>query len=110
MTIPPYALDAVAAQSAAMAVFVELDTGLGMVRFWTGDGVYTTPDTLEWTGTGHLGEISAIEQATGDDAPEITLTLSGLDEDLQAAIADVSADIKGRMASIGVMHFSVDSA
>jgi hypothetical protein len=95
---------AVRAQSAGLlvsaALFAEFAFKSGTMRVWEGDGPLTRGG-FEWRGMGSrtdgmgnpLQSIDGLEQAVNGNAPQLNLTLSGVDATVVAAArADADAD------------------
>jgi hypothetical protein len=78
-------------------LFVELEFSGGTVRFWSGRGEMPF-DGKVWTGTGYLGGVSDIEEATEIKASGIRFTLSGLPGEVVAIALD--QDYQGRAARV----------
>lgn len=75
--------DEIVAEELRPFVAVEIEFDSGTSRAWSGYGTITI-DGNPYYGTGTLGAISAISESTENRASGITLTLSGIPDDLIA--------------------------
>jgi hypothetical protein len=76
------------------------------MQLWEGGtGTLRTLDGQEWHGTGTLGQIGDVEQATGGEAPTVDFTLSGIDPSIVAKAKQASSEVKNRPVSIYVQHY-----
>ncbi|WP_225768502.1 hypothetical protein [Inquilinus sp. Marseille-Q2685] len=110
--------DAVRAQAQGQhvvcALFVAFAFKSGDMRVWEGDGPIDRGG-FTWRGMGHrqdgagnpLQSIDGLEQAINGTAPQLTLTLSGIDQTVvTAAKQDADADeIEGRDLTIEIGFF-----
>lgn len=82
---------------------VELVFDGGTVRLWTGFGTLTW-DSKTWSGTGHLGSISVIEETSALEAKGIDMQLAGMPaETISLVLGEV---YQGRPARIWVGFLS----
>lgn len=88
-----------------LAYLCYLDFPSGEVRAWSGIGDLSW-DSETWTGVGNLGGISAVEEASGTEAPGVTVELSGIPSELLTL--GLIAGYQGRAARIWLAQF--DSA
>ncbi len=98
------------------ALFVTFDFKTAPMNVWEGDGP-PTRDGVDWRGMGHrqdgngnpLQSIEGLEQAINGTAPQLNLTLSGVDRTVVAAAKkDADADeIEGRDLIIRLGFFDV---
>lgn len=86
-------LAALAAESTAVALLVELQFGSGTVRLNSLDYDLTWSGQT-WLGAGRVGRVSAVEESEAIQAYGVTLSLSGVDASL-LAIA-LGEDYQGR--------------
>ena len=94
-----------------MARLAECDFSNGFGRYWEGGiGDLATSDGKVWKGTGGLGAISAVESAIGSTAPQITLTMSGIDTSLIGQVIAAENTVKGRDCTIYLQFFDADWA
>lgn len=85
-----------------LAVLAEFDFSGGITRYWSGKGDLVW-NTYTWLGLGNLGGISAIEEASGTQAPGVRFDLSGIPS---AAIAvALTDDYQGRSAKAWLVLF-----
>lgn len=96
---------ALAAETLAPIVMVELYFGSGAVRLWSGIGELVW-NTFTWYGVGALGKVGAIEETIEIRAVGAELTLSGVPLDLTAKdgrkLSEIALaeDWQGREANI----------
>lgn len=77
-----------------------LDFTTTPMRLWTGAGKLTSGG-FDWYGLGNLASISGLEQAVNGDAPETTITLSGIDAEIMAIARDQwEAEAKDREITV----------
>lgn len=69
----------------------------GALRLWTGYGDITW-DSKTWAGSGHLIDVSPIEETTGVTAPGVVFKLSGVPSSILALVD--GEDYQGRQVSI----------
>jgi len=74
-------LAALAGSELQCAFFVAANFASGPVYMWTGFGPITW-NGQTWIGTGSLGSVSPIDEASTVEAKGLTLTLSGIDSSL----------------------------
>ncbi|MGK9168033.1 hypothetical protein KXR53_17120 [Inquilinus limosus] len=101
-------------QQVDCALFVTFEFKSGPMRVWEGDGPLDRGG-FTWRGMGHrqdgmgnpLQSIEGLEQAINGTAPQMTLTLSGVDSTVvTAAKKDADADeIEGRNLIISIGFF-----
>lgn len=101
-------------QHVVCALFATFDFKSGPMRVWEGDGPLDRGD-FTWRGMGQrqdgqgnpLQAIEGLEQAVNGNAPQLNLTLSGVDSTVvQAARKDADADeIEGRDLTISLGFF-----
>lgn len=78
------------------------------VRVWTGNGVLKAAGE-QWSGLGGLGAIGALEQAMNGEAPEVTMSLSGLDSSILSIARDeFEAEAKDRLVVVYLQFFNQD--
>ena len=109
MSLFPETIQAYLAGRKVQATYlVKLDFLTTPLRVWTGNGILGTPATgEEWAGLGTLGGISGLEQAVNGQAPETTLTLSGIDKDLlNLALDDYDVEVRNRTATVFIQFFT----
>jgi hypothetical protein len=88
------------------ALFVEMIFDGGTVRLWTGYGNFTLNSHV-FTGAGHLGKISAVEETVGDvRANGVAFTLSGIDVPTIALC--LTEHFQGRPATVWLAFFNSD--
>lgn len=115
MSLFPGAIKAQAAGLHVVAsLFVTFDFKSGPMRVWEGDGPLDRGG-FTWWGIGHrqdgsgnpLQQIDGLEQAINGTAPQLTLTLSGVDAQVVAAARkDAAADeIEGRLLTVSIGFF-----
>ena len=63
--------------------FVEIGVSSGTLRLWSGYGTVNW-NSQDWSGVGHLGEISPITETTEIRADSLSLKLSGIPSDYLA--------------------------
>lgn len=91
------------------AFLVMFDFASGPMRVWRGTYRLTTNDGNSWSGLGQLGSITGVEQAVNGNAPEITLTLSGVDPDaIRKARDEFATEAKGRHVYVLIQFFGTD--
>lgn len=91
------------------ANLVKFDFASEAMRLWRDYGPLRTNDGAIWQGVGTLGNISGIEQAINGEAPEATVTLSGIDADVMHLARDeFASEVRGRMARVYVQFFGVE--
>lgn len=96
-----------ASERIGLAFLVRLGFIEGEIRLWNGSGdIIAGGET--WSGIGKLGGISSISSGGGDVAALVTLTLSGIDDEITARTAP-SADIRGRPVKIYLQFFAGDT-
>lgn len=106
--------DAVRAQATGQHVvamlYVTFDFKSGPMRVWEGDGPVTR-DSVDWLGFGQrtdgsgnpLQGIEGLEQAASGTAPQLTLTLNGVDSTIVAAARSGDPDeIEGRNLTVRI--------
>lgn len=101
-------------QHVVCALFVTFAFKKGALRVWEGDGPLERGG-FAWRGIGHrqdgqgnpLQSIEGLEQAVNGTAPQLTLTLSGVDSTVvEAARKDADSDeIEGRDLTIAIGFF-----
>lgn len=106
-------------QHVVCALFVRFDFKSGVMPVWEGDGVIERAG-LTWFGLGHrqdgfgnpLQSIDGLEQAINGQAPQLALTLSGVDARVVAAARkDADADeIEGRTITVSLGFFDAGQA
>lgn len=90
---------AVTADRVSPVAFVEAEFASGIVRMWSGVGAVTW-NGLEWLGVGSLGTISSMPEVSEVQAQSVTLSLSGIPNDL---LGDVLHEIRqGRPCRIWI--------
>jgi hypothetical protein len=97
------------------AFFFYFDVLPAPIAVWEGDGPLTR-EGVTWTGVGRrqdgsgnpLQAIDGLEEAMNGDAPELTMTLSGVDKTLMAAARVGAADgnVVGRKFKVSLGFFS----
>jgi hypothetical protein len=97
------------------AFFFYFDTLPDPVAVWEGDGPLTREGVL-WNGVGRrkdgsgnpLQSIEGLEEAMNGDAPELSMTLSGVDKSLMASARSDATDgnVEGRKLTVQVGFFS----
>jgi len=107
-----------AGQHVIAALFVTFAFKSGTLRVWEGDGPLDRGG-FTWRGMGHrtdgmgnpLQSIDGLEQAINGTAPQLSLTLSGVDATVvQAARKDADADeIEGRDLTVEIGFFDATS-
>lgn len=85
---------------------VTLAFASGDMHLWSGYGPLQSAGYV-WSGIGDLGDISGIELPAAN-APEATMTLSGVDPAMIAVALGEIHEWKGRLATVGVQHFTKD--
>ncbi|WP_343711914.1 hypothetical protein [Inquilinus sp.] len=102
-----------AGQHIICALFVTFDFKSGPMRVWEGDGPLTRGGH-DWRGMGHrqdkqgnpLQSIEGLEQAINGNAPQMTLTMSGVDSTVvTAATSDDPDEIEGRDLTVQIGFF-----
>lgn len=106
---PMAAAAQIAGMSVGCALYVEFAFKTATMRVWEGDGPLAR-QSVDWRGMGSrtdglgnpLQSIDGLEQAVNGSAPQLSLTLSGVDATVVAAArADADADeIEGRALSV----------
>jgi hypothetical protein len=107
----------VAAQAAGQhvicALFVTFGFASGPMFVWEGDGELNRED-IDWRGMGHrqdgngnpLQQIDGLEQAINGNAPQMVLTMSGVDSTVvTAASSDDPDEIEGRDLTVQIGFF-----
>jgi hypothetical protein len=79
---------------------VGLDFVSGWIGLWNGFGKLKTADGKIWLGLGGMGKVSGVAQSIGGKAPEIVLTLSGVDEAFAAKAKAEASEYYDRSAII----------
>lgn len=97
-----------AKQFVQMAVAVQLDLLNETLRLWRGQGGVTTNDGREWEGLGALGNISGLHFGYEAATNPITMTLSGLDNELAQVARDQESQMRGRTVSVYALLFDED--
>jgi len=92
-----------AGQIVNMAVAVELELLNETLRLWRGQGGVTTNDGREWEGLGAFGDISGLNFGYEAATDFVTMTLSGLNNELAQAARDQESQMRGRTASVYVL-------
>lgn len=77
-------ISALSSNTVRPIIFAELHFSSGVVYTHDGIGTYTW-GSQDWIGVGSFGSISSIQEGTEVSPYSITLTLSGLDEDMAGA-------------------------
>lgn len=104
-TVAAYLAD----QTVRMVRLVELEFADAPGRYWeTGTGPLVTLDGKTWQGTGSLVEISEIQIPIGDAAPQVSLSLSGVDPGLLPDVTAAETKVKGRPGTIYLQFFDED--
>ena len=81
------------------------------MRLWRGNYTLRTNDGNRWTGLGKWGSVSGIQQAVNGNAPEISFTLSGVDDEtLRKVREEFATEVRGRLAYVLFQFFGVDDA
>ncbi|MED5546206.1 MAG: hypothetical protein VYD90_13230 [Pseudomonadota bacterium] len=92
-----------------VAFLVLFDFTSAPVRLWRGSYTLRTKDGERWKGLGKLGSVSGIQQAVNGNAPEISFTLSGVDDEILRKVRqEFTAEVKGRHAYVLIQFFGVD--
>ena len=81
---PSTVLTALAANHVATVTFAKLEFSSGTLYLHNSIGTYTW-GSQSWLGTGDLGNVSSIEEASGASPYKITLSLSGVDSTISNA-------------------------
>lgn len=84
---------------------VWLDFLSGPIGLWNGYGRLKTKDGREWLGLGGFGSVSGVAQAIDGSAPEIKLTLSGVDETFAAKAKAEAPEYYNRGAMVFSQYF-----
>lgn len=91
--------------SASLLVFMDfLDAPK---RWWTEFGTLRAGG-YDWQGVGTLVSIEGLEAGVNLAAPGTTFTLSGLDPEVVALVANARERVKGRRVRVYIQFFSVD--
>jgi hypothetical protein len=97
----------IAAADVRAGVLAEIEFASGTVRAWTGVGILQW-NGYDWTGVGHLGGISPIEETSEVRAAGVALSLSGIPSALVAsALGDAE---RGRPVTVWLAFFDDDWA
>jgi hypothetical protein len=101
---------ALAGSRVDMEILVLFDFVTEPVRVWLGGtGQLRTNDGYLWDGLGRIGAVSGIEQAVNGEAPEVTFTLSGVDNQLvRLARDEFDTECKGRLITVLLQFFGTD--
>lgn len=91
-------------------VLVELDFLSGPVRVWNGFGRLRTLDDREWMGIGGLGSVSDTVQMFNGGAPELTMTVSGVDESFASKVRDEAEEYRDRVVRVYIQFFSLSDS
>jgi hypothetical protein len=92
------------------AQLVEIVFASQTVRLTTLDADLTLPDATTWRGLGRIASISSVEQPSGEGAPSVSLSLSGLDQTLFSAFLASETEARNRPVKIGLAVWSGDDA
>lgn len=87
------------------AFLFKFDFAGGTQRFWDGAG-YLSADGHDWLGFGEMLSVSGLEQSRGMSAPQVTFTLSGVDENLLAVAVNGAVEATGRPVSVYLQFLS----
>lgn len=79
---------------------VELMFASGPMGLWNGFGTLKTKDGKIWLGFGGAGRISGVAQSIKGSAPELKLTLSGVDKTFAAKAKGEAAEYYDRAAIV----------
>ena len=104
------ASDHVAAQEIPFAVLLELDFDTDPVNVWSGVGDLVW-DGKTWTGTGAMGSLSSVSEATDLTDTVIKATLSHLDAAIMPDLVSevIEMDPVGRSYTIYLAFFNADN-
>ncbi|PZQ18957.1 MAG: hypothetical protein DI565_00705 [Ancylobacter novellus] len=101
--------EAIAAQLAGETIrrglLVEFDFASGVKRVWNGEGALQTSDGKIWEGLFGLGSVSGLAQAINGSAPEILLSVSGVDPDFANRVKGESAEYLNRAVIVFSQFF-----
>jgi hypothetical protein len=106
----------IAAKLAGLSCFaaplIEMHFTSGIVRTWSGIGLLKSTDGREWLGNGGLISVSDVNAAAGFFASALTVTLSGVPDDLDGIynklfVADQS-EYRYRRIVVLVQNFGSD--
>lgn len=87
---------------------VKLDFTSAPMYLWNGNGLLETGG-IKWEGLGGLGNIDGLEQAVNGEAPEATITLSGIDSETVLKTAqEFETEVRGRKAIVYMQFFQPD--
>lgn len=95
-------LTALGGETLFRALLVTMEFTSETMRVWQGEGRLNLGGDGIFLGMGRFGEISAVEQPVAGAAPQISLSLSGVDEDIVAMALASEAEVKGRPITIAI--------
>lgn len=95
-------LTALGGETLFRALLVTMEFTSETMRVWQGEGRLDTGVDGIFLGMGRFGSISAVEQPVSGAAPQISLSLSGVDEEIVAMALDAEAEVKGRPVTIAI--------
>ena len=105
---------AVQAQLAGLKVrrslLVKFDFVSGPVRLWNGVRTLKTADGQEWRGMHGLGSVQGLQQAINGAAPELRLTISGVDKDFAGKAKAEASEYINRAVTVYAQFFTEDWA
>lgn len=94
-------------QQVRHAWFVEFHFVSGTTRVWTGFR-YISVNGLIWAPVGPRGVVDQIEDPIGDQAPSLSLRMSGVDTAAIASALAQTNELRGRMVFIYDLYFNAD--
>lgn len=104
--------EAIAEQQSGRVVrrarLVWFDFASGPIGLWNGFGRLTTKDGRRWSGLMQLGSISGVAQAINGTAPEIRLSVSGVDVTFAAKAKAETAEYYNRSVTVFSQYFDAD--
>lgn len=98
---------AIDGETLGVALLTRLDFVEGERRLFLGSGSIEIDGEL-WSGLGEMAKIGAVNGGFGDTADAFTMTLSGVDPQIEALCASAAATIQGRRDTQYLQFFHAD--
>jgi len=95
-------------QKVRRALLVKFDFTSGPMCLWNGQRTLKTPDGQTWRGMHGLGSVQGLQQAINGAAPELRITVSGVDKDFAAKAKAEASEYVNRAVIVYAQFFNED--
>ncbi len=102
-------MDALRATTVRIATLVDLEFAAAPAYLWNGFGDLAASAHL-YKGLGDLGSISGIAESRGAQSRQVTLTLSGVNDQILGHVLTETEAVQGRLAVLSAQLFDADEA